>query len=81
MVTVADKIAGTEGHGRYRALVLRRLLLIGGLCIALFLSVAIDMALGPANYTLSDVLKALFQSVRSAISFGLLSGISACPLL
>ena len=61
MVADVDKMAGIEGHGRYRALVLRRILLIAGLCIALFLSVAIDMALGPANYALADVLKALFQ--------------------
>ncbi|MBZ9655542.1 FecCD family ABC transporter permease [Phyllobacterium lublinensis] len=61
MVPVADRISGAEGHGRYRALVLRRLVLIGGLCVALFLSVAVDMALGPANYALSDVFRALFQ--------------------
>jgi iron complex transport system permease protein len=61
MVADVDKMAGIEGHGRYRALVLRRILLIAGLCTALFLSVAIDMALGPANYALADVLKALFQ--------------------
>ncbi|CAN7212958.1 iron ABC transporter permease [Pararhizobium sp. LjRoot235] len=49
------------GGGRYRALAFRRMVLILCLVTALFLSVAVDMALGPANYALSDVLKALFQ--------------------
>ena len=50
------------GGGRYRALAFRRTVLILCLVAVLFLSVAVDMALGPANYALSDVLKALFQS-------------------
>lgn len=61
MVAMTDQVSGIEGRGRYRALVLRRLLLIFCLLGALFASVAIDMALGPANYPLADVLTALFR--------------------
>jgi iron complex transport system permease protein len=50
------------GRGRYRALVFRRFLLIAGLFGALLLSIAVDMALGPAKYSLSEVLSALFDS-------------------
>ncbi len=62
MAAVAEEIAGIEGRGRYRALVFRRLVMLSGLVAALFVSVAVDMALGPANYPLSDVLTALFHS-------------------
>ncbi|MDX0435931.1 iron chelate uptake ABC transporter family permease subunit [Sinorhizobium medicae] len=60
MTAIAEEIAGIEGRGRYRALVVRRLVMLSGLLAALFVSVAADMALGPANYPLSDVLTALF---------------------
>lgn len=60
MVAMTDQVSGIEGRGRYRALVLRRLVLIFCLLAALFASVAVDMALGPANYPLADVLAALF---------------------
>jgi len=50
------------GRGRYRALVFRRLLLIAALLGALLLSIAVDMALGPAKYSLTEVLTALFDS-------------------
>jgi iron complex transport system permease protein len=59
-LAMAQPIEDTSG-GRYRALAFRRLVLILCLVAALFLSVAVDMALGPANYTLSDVLTALFH--------------------
>jgi iron complex transport system permease protein len=36
--------------------------MLSGLVAALFISVAVDMALGPANYSLSDVLTALFHA-------------------
>lgn len=62
MAAVAEEIAGIEGRGRYRALVFRRLVMLSGLVAALFVSVAVDMALGPANYPLSDVLTALFHA-------------------
>ena len=59
-LALAQPIDDTGG-GRYRALAFRRLVLILCLVAALFLSVAVDMALGPANYRLSDVLTALFH--------------------
>ncbi|MFD1693996.1 FecCD family ABC transporter permease [Roseibium aestuarii] len=48
------------GRGFYRALVLRRQMLLAGLALALLFSVCVDLALGPANYTLAEVLSALF---------------------
>ncbi|MBO9123868.1 MULTISPECIES: FecCD family ABC transporter permease [unclassified Rhizobium] len=49
----------TTGRVQYRALALRRILILLALTIALCFSIALDMALGPANYSLSDVLSAL----------------------
>jgi iron complex transport system permease protein len=47
------------GRAQYRALALRRIVILLALTIALCFSLALDMALGPANYALSDVLAAL----------------------
>ncbi|WP_018898068.1 iron ABC transporter permease [Rhizobium sp. 2MFCol3.1] len=47
------------GRVQYRALALRRIVILLALTIALCFSIALDMALGPANYSLSDVLSAL----------------------
>ena len=49
------------GRDQYRALAFRRILILSGLAVALAASIAIDMALGPANYSLSQVLSALFS--------------------
>jgi len=49
----------TTGRVQYRALALRRIVILLALTIALCFSIALDMALGPANYSLSDVLAAL----------------------
>ena len=46
-------------RGQYRALTARRLVLIICLLVALAFSVALDMSLGPARYSLSQVLAAL----------------------
>ncbi|KQT52413.1 MULTISPECIES: FecCD family ABC transporter permease [unclassified Aureimonas] len=55
--------AGVDGgRGRYRALALKRIVLLAVLLLALFASVCVDMALGPANYTIQQVLDALFRS-------------------
>jgi iron complex transport system permease protein len=48
-----------QGRDQYRALAMRRILILTLLTIALALSIAFDMALGPANYQLSEVLAAL----------------------
>ena len=45
----------------YRRLVLRKRLILSGLVILLMCSVLLDLALGPASYSLSEVLGALFS--------------------
>jgi iron complex transport system permease protein len=59
MAIAAQETPVTQGRGLYRALAFRRLILILCLTAALVFSVAVDMALGPANYALTDVFKAL----------------------
>lgn len=49
------------GREFYRALVLRRQFILGGLALALALSICCDLALGPARYSLMQVLEALFS--------------------
>ncbi|KQT87133.1 iron ABC transporter permease [Aurantimonas sp. Leaf443] len=53
--------APAAGRERYRALTLRRLVLLAALLVALFASVCVDMALGPANYTVAEILRTLFD--------------------
>ncbi|MCD2184702.1 FecCD family ABC transporter permease [Rhizobium sp. GN54] len=60
MAAVAEPAAAT-GRERYRALALRRIFLLVLLMAALAFTMAADMALGPANYSLSQVLSALFD--------------------
>lgn len=45
----------------YRALVLRKRLILGAFGILLLMSLLLDLALGPANYSLGEVLQALFS--------------------
>ncbi|MHC8350727.1 FecCD family ABC transporter permease [Pseudomonas sp. RT4P38] len=45
----------------YRRMVLRKRLILSGLVILLMCSVLLDLALGPASYSLSEVLGALFS--------------------
>lgn len=48
-------------HARgYRVLVARRLMILAGLAGLLVLSVALDVSLGPARYSLGEVLRTLF---------------------
>lgn len=60
MASTASEIIVT-GRDQYRALAFRRIIILALLTIALAISIAVDMALGPANYTLSQVLSALFD--------------------
>jgi iron complex transport system permease protein len=53
--------ARATGRDQYRSLAFRRILILAGLACALAISIATDMALGPANYSLSQVLSALFS--------------------
>lgn len=62
MAAAAEQLETTTGRVQYRALAFRRIVLIGGMLTALFLSMSIDMALGPANYTLKEVLTSLFYA-------------------
>lgn len=48
------------GSGRYKAIVWRRQLILLGLTAALLLSLCADLALGPARYSLGEVVRALF---------------------
>ncbi|REC93440.1 FecCD family ABC transporter permease [Kushneria indalinina] len=59
-----------QGRTFYRAMVLRRQLILIGLLVALFLSFCVDLALGPARYDLSQVLSALLTpgSVSEQVS-------------
>ncbi|MDP2699363.1 iron ABC transporter permease [Thalassospira sp.] len=60
MSLVTRQDAVVLGSVQYRARSLRRLLIVAGLSSILFLSMAVDLATGPANYPLTDVLRALF---------------------
>lgn len=61
MAVAVDTSAKAEGRVQYRALAAKRTLILAGLLAALCVSVAVDMALGPARYTLSQVLSAIFS--------------------
>ncbi|MGX9572325.1 FecCD family ABC transporter permease [Mesorhizobium sp. f-mel] len=52
-------LSAKEGRGLYRALVLRKQLMLAGLALALLLSLCVDLALGPARYSLDQVVLAL----------------------
>ncbi len=49
----------SAGRGFYRALVFRRQLILAALVLALLLSLCIDLALGPARFSLGEVIAAL----------------------
>lgn len=61
MVAVPHDRPAQTGQAAYRILVLRRTLLIALLIAAMFLSVSVDMALGPANYSLMEVVATIFN--------------------
>lgn len=56
MTSLNESADGVSGRDQYRALAARRILILVGLFLALCFSMAADMALGPARYTLSEVL-------------------------
>lgn len=58
--------AGVTGREQYRALTFRRIMILVLLTVSLCLSIAFDMALGPANYPLSDVVSALLNPAAAA---------------
>ena len=60
-MVAAEGMADT-GAASYRSLAARRVGLLGLILLALLLSIGFDMALGPANYALSDVIAALIDA-------------------
>ncbi|OLP45525.1 FecCD family ABC transporter permease [Rhizobium oryziradicis] len=61
MALAVETAPKTVGGVQYRALAARRTLILMCLFAALCISVAVDMALGPARYTLEQVLTAIFS--------------------
>jgi iron complex transport system permease protein len=57
----APGINAKGGRGRYRALVWRRQLILAGLSVSLVFSFCVDLALGPAQYGLDDVVRGLLM--------------------
>ncbi len=62
MAVATEPLETMSGRGQYRALALRRIAMICALLVALCFSLSVDMALGPANYTLKEVLASLFNA-------------------
>ncbi|WP_420963891.1 FecCD family ABC transporter permease [Brucella sp. IR073] len=60
MAAISGNSGALASRETYRALVFRRAILIAVLVVGLCVSIAVDMALGPARYSLSEVLTALF---------------------
>ncbi|WP_233499419.1 iron ABC transporter permease [Pararhodobacter sp. CCB-MM2] len=58
MSTQDTAIPASAAHP-YHRLVLRRLVVLGGLALLLILSVAIDISVGPTQYPLADVLRTI----------------------
>lgn len=61
MALAIENASKTAGGVQYRALAARRSMILICLLVALCLSIAVDMALGPARYTLEQVLTAIFS--------------------
>ena len=60
MAVALQENAVLDGRGRYRALAARRVLILACLAVALALSIAVDIGLGPARYSVAEVLSAIF---------------------
>ncbi|MGA0616210.1 FecCD family ABC transporter permease [Paracoccus sp. KR1-242] len=58
---MSDAAPAAAGRGFYRALVLRRQLILAALAAALVFSICLDLALGPARYSLAQVVEALLR--------------------
>ncbi|OLP57964.1 iron-siderophore ABC transporter permease [Xaviernesmea oryzae] len=59
MALALQSPAKLEGRVRYRALAARRILILAALVAALAFSIALDIGLGPARYSLNEVLSAI----------------------
>lgn len=60
MTTLTTNV--TTHAAAYRGLVARRIAILAGLAALLVLSVAVDVSLGPARYSVADVLRTLFAA-------------------
>ncbi|MDH6267842.1 iron complex transport system permease protein [Rhizobium sp. SG_E_25_P2] len=60
MAAIPHDDVKVEGAVKYRALAARRILILIGLLAGLVFTLALDMGLGPARYSLSEVLSAIF---------------------
>lgn len=60
-MSIASQAPGLGARTAYRALSWRRRLILAGLALLLVASFVVDMMLGPARYTASQVLEALFD--------------------
>lgn len=54
------------GRDQYRALAFRRIVILSLLAVALFASITIDMALGPANYAVSQIVETLLDPASAS---------------
>lgn len=61
-MTIAAPIVAQTGRGAYRALVRRKKLVLIALTVVLVVSVIADLGLGPASYSMREVVLALFGS-------------------
>ncbi|MCJ7996265.1 iron ABC transporter permease [Rhizobium cremeum] len=59
MAVATETLQSAAGRSQYRAISARRLTILGLMVAALLVSVAADMALGPARYTLSEVVSTI----------------------
>ncbi len=59
MAVATETLQSAAGRSQYRAISPRRLTILGLMVAALLVSVAADMALGPARYTLSEVVSTI----------------------
>jgi len=66
MSSLNESVVGVSGRDQYRALAARRIVILFGLFIALRFSMAADMALGPARYTISEVLATIADPAAAA---------------
>lgn len=61
MAIAAETVQIVEGRVRYRAIAARRTGILGLLVLALIFSIAVDMAYGPARYSLSEVVSTIWN--------------------
>ncbi len=59
MAVATETLQSAAGRSQYRPISARRLTILGLMVAALLVSVAADMALGPARYTLSEVVSTI----------------------